>query len=106
MLTPVTCVVDAAVPVAVSVPAARTDLCQPIGSLVEEIDGVRLVYGKVNLEEELLILLHSHYPDYVALKDIQETTKQRNSGSVGNKLRDLVKSVQSFWSVTPRRDTS
>ena len=61
----------------------------PIGSLVEEIDGVRLVYGHVSIEEELLILLHSHYPDYVALKDIQESTKQRNSGSVGNKLRSL-----------------
>lgn len=62
----------------------------PIGTLVEEIDGVRLVHGKVNLEEELLILLHSHYPDYVTLRDILETTKQRNPKSVGNKLRDLV----------------
>jgi hypothetical protein len=62
----------------------------PIGTLVEEIDGVRLVHGKVSLEEELLILLHSHYPDYVALKDILGTTKQRNPKSVGNKLRDLV----------------
>jgi hypothetical protein len=62
----------------------------PIGQLVEEIDGVRLVYGKVTLAEELLVLLHSHFPDYVAMKDILATTKQRNSGSVGNKLRDLV----------------
>lgn len=62
----------------------------PIGQLVEEIDGVRLVHGKVTLEEELLILLHSHYPDYVAMADIQATTKLRNVGSVGNKLRELV----------------
>lgn len=62
----------------------------PIGQLVEEIDGVRLVHGKVTLEEELLILLHSHYPDYVAINDIQATTKLRNAGSVGNKLRELV----------------
>jgi RIO-like serine/threonine protein kinase len=48
------------------------------------------VHGKVTLEGELLILLHSHYPDYVAMQDIQATTKLRNSGSVGNKLRDLV----------------
>jgi len=62
----------------------------PIGQLVEEIDGVRLVHGKVTLEEELLVLLHSHYADYLPMKDILATTKQRNPGSVGNKLRNLV----------------
>jgi hypothetical protein len=62
----------------------------PIGQLVEEIDGVRIVHGNVTLQEELLILLHSHYADYVSLADIQATTKLRNAGSVGNKLRDLV----------------
>ena len=62
----------------------------PIGELVEEIDGVRIVHGKVTLQEELLILLHSHYADYVPTADIQATTKLRNAGSVGNKLRDLV----------------
>lgn len=62
----------------------------PIGQLVEEIDGVRIVHGNVTLQEELLILLHSHYADYVSLADIQATTKLRNAGSVSNKLRDLV----------------
>lgn len=62
----------------------------PVGQLVEEIDGVRIVHGNVTLEEELLILLHSHYAEYVAIADIQATTKLRNPGSVGNKLRDLV----------------
>ena len=62
----------------------------PIGQLVEEIDGVRLIHGKVTLEEELLILLHSHYAEDVPMMDIQATMKLRNSGSVGNKLRDLV----------------
>jgi hypothetical protein len=62
----------------------------PIGQLVEEIDGVRIVHGNVTLQEELLILLHSHYAGYVSSADIQATTKLRNAGSVGNKLRDLV----------------
>lgn len=62
----------------------------PVGQLVEEIDGVRIVHGIVTVEEELLILLHSHYADYVPMTDIQATTKLRNSGSVGNKLRALV----------------
>ena len=62
----------------------------PIGQLVEEIDGVRIVHGNVTLEEELLILLHSHYAEYVSMADIRATTKLRNSGSVGNKIRNLV----------------
>lgn len=62
----------------------------PVGQLVEEIDGVRLVHGKLTLEDELLVLLHSYYPDYVAMSDIQATTKLRNAGSVANKLRELV----------------
>jgi hypothetical protein len=46
--------------------------------------------SNVTLEEELLILLHSHYADFGSMENIQATTKLRNSGSVGNKLRDLV----------------
>src|SRR5207249_2219977 len=34
----------------------------PVGTLVEEIDGTRLVHADVGLQGEVLILLHSHYP--------------------------------------------
>ena len=35
----------------------------PVGTLVEEIDGVRLVHAKVSTRVEILLLLHSQHPD-------------------------------------------
>lgn len=68
----------------------------PIGQLVEEIDGTRLVHADVGVRDELLILMHSHYPDYVPLDAILDSTKQRNSGTVKNRLRDLVDEKLAF----------
>ena len=62
----------------------------PVGLLVEEIDGVRLIHTIVPLKGELLILLHSYYPSRVAVRDILSSLGTRNPGSVRNKLRDLV----------------
>lgn len=61
----------------------------PVGDLVEEIDGVRLVHANVTVGAELLILLHSHYPDPVSLPAIKQSLVARNSGTVGNKLREM-----------------
>jgi hypothetical protein len=62
----------------------------PVGTLVEEIDGVRLVHGNVSIKSELLILLHSHFPDRVPLADIEKSLSRRNNGTMRNTLRDLV----------------
>ena len=35
----------------------------PVGTLVEEIDGVRMVHAKVPIRVEILLLLHSMHPD-------------------------------------------
>lgn len=35
----------------------------PVGALVEEIEGTRTVHASVSVRAELLILMHSHYPD-------------------------------------------
>ena len=35
----------------------------PVGTLVEEIDGVRMVHAKVSTRVEILLLLHSQHPD-------------------------------------------
>lgn len=61
----------------------------PVGTLVEEIDGTRLVHAEVSVRAELLILLHSHYPDVVSLKDILASLSRRSAGSVKNRLREL-----------------
>lgn len=61
----------------------------PIGTLVEEIGGTRLVHADVTVEVELLILLHSHYPDAVPVTDILRSLSRCNAGTVKNRLRDL-----------------
>ena len=61
----------------------------PLGTLVEEIDGTRLVHGDVSVRVETLILLHSHYPDAASVKDILASLSRRSPGNVRNQLRDL-----------------
>lgn len=61
----------------------------PVGSLVEDFGNRRLVLPDLNIEGELLILLHSHYPSYVPVADIKSSLNRRNEGSVSNTLRDL-----------------
>jgi hypothetical protein len=61
----------------------------PVGALVEHFRSRRLVLPKLNIEGELLVLLHSHYPAYVPVADIMSSLNRRNKGSVTNTLRDL-----------------
>ncbi|XHS78117.1 hypothetical protein ACFJGW_20705 [Burkholderiaceae bacterium UC74_6] len=61
----------------------------PIGTLVEEIGGTRLVHADVSMRSELLILLHSHYPDAVPVQDVLRSLSRRSAPSVRNRLREL-----------------
>lgn len=61
----------------------------PVGSLIEEIDGVRLIHADTSIRGELLILLHSHFPERVQMKDILATLRTRSSASVRNRLSEL-----------------
>ena len=61
----------------------------PVGTLVEEIGGTRLVHADVPVKTELLILLHSHYPDAVAVDSVLRSLSRRSAGTVRNRLRDL-----------------
>lgn len=38
---------------------------EPVGTLVEEIQGIRMVHATVSTRSEILILLHSKHPDPV-----------------------------------------
>lgn len=58
----------------------------PVGTLVEEIAGARLVHAATTIEGELLLLLHSHYPEYVAANSILLSLVGRSSGAVRNQL--------------------
>ncbi len=61
----------------------------PVGTLVEEIDGTRLVHADVSTRVEILVLLHSHYPNRVAVADIQRTMNGRSAASVRSRLSEL-----------------
>jgi hypothetical protein len=61
----------------------------PVGTLVEEIDGTRTVHADVGVGDELLILLHSHYPDRVAVSDLVRSLARRSASTVRNRIRDL-----------------
>lgn len=61
----------------------------PVGTLVEEIDGTRLIHADVSVRTELLLLLHSHYPDAVPVDAVLRSLSRRSAGTVRNRLRDL-----------------
>jgi hypothetical protein len=61
----------------------------PVGALVEDFGTRRLVLPDLNIEGELLVLLHSHYPAYVPVADIKSSLNRRREGSVTNSVRDL-----------------
>lgn len=66
------------------------DLVQvPVGTLVEEIDGTRLVHADVPVRAEILILLHSHYPDRMPNSAILKSLEARSPVSVRNRLGEL-----------------
>lgn len=61
----------------------------PIGPLVEEIDGVRLVHAETSVRGEILLLLHSHFPERVPLSGILASMAARSAGTVRNRLAEL-----------------
>ena len=61
----------------------------PNKRVVEEIDGCRLVHGDFNTREEIIVLLHSHYPSRVDTDDILQSLERRSTKSVENRLREL-----------------
>jgi len=61
----------------------------PIGPQVEEIDGRKIIYGNVTVEEEVLIYLHSHYPVAMPLPEIKKSLDRRANSSISNALKKL-----------------
>lgn len=60
----------------------------PVGTLVEEIDGVRMVHAKVSTRVEVLLLLHSHHPDWVGSPQLVEWVG-KNSAATRSRLSEL-----------------
>lgn len=63
----------------------------PIGPLVEEIDGKRVVLKSATIRDELLVLFRSAYPERTSLNRMVSQLDRRKSGSVRNAIRELWK---------------
>lgn len=61
----------------------------PISSVVERFGSRRLVYGALTVAEELLVLLHSYYPDFVSIGMIQKCMDRRSKTGISNALKKL-----------------
>lgn len=61
----------------------------PVGTLVEEIDGARLVHADVPVRTELLILLHSYYPDAVRFESVIKGLSRQKPETVRRRLHAL-----------------
>ncbi|OGV61817.1 MAG: hypothetical protein A2283_06290 [Lentisphaerae bacterium RIFOXYA12_FULL_48_11] len=61
----------------------------PVSPVVEDLDGRKIVYGDLTVEKELLVLLHSHYPEAVRHKDIQVSMDRRSKSAISNSLKKL-----------------
>lgn len=61
----------------------------PVGGLVEDFGGKRLVHGSLTVREEALVLLHSYHPTPRLPKQVAEELDRRSAGTVNNELRKL-----------------
>ncbi len=61
----------------------------PVGTLVEEIEGVRLVHADTSVRGEMLILLHSHFPDKVSQSAVAASLRGRSASSIRGRLSEL-----------------
>lgn len=62
----------------------------PVGTLVEEIDGARMVHAKVPLRLEILFLLHSQHPTPVTAAQLVEWVG-KNAAATRSRLSELRK---------------
>lgn len=63
----------------------------PISSVVEDFGTRKIVFGNLTVEKELLLLLHSFYPEYADLRSIKNSLDRRSSSAISNSLRKLWK---------------
>ena len=61
----------------------------PIGPLIEEIDGTRLVHANTSLRGKILILLHSCYPYYMSIDEICTAVNSVPNSSVRSRISEL-----------------
>jgi hypothetical protein len=63
----------------------------PPGKWVEDIAGRRLVHGDFGIRQEILVLLHSYYPEPRKSSEIQHSLNRRGASSVRGEISRLYK---------------
>jgi hypothetical protein len=63
----------------------------PVSSVVEEFGNRKLVYGHLTAENEILVLLHSYYPEYASRIEIRTSLDRRSQSAISNSLNKLWK---------------
>lgn len=61
----------------------------PIHSIIEDFGDRKLIYGDLNIDEELLILMHTCYPEYLNIDYIRKSLDRRARSSVYSCLKKL-----------------
>ena len=61
----------------------------PITLLVEDFGSFQTVLSSATIEEEILALLRHSYPNALTAAAVKSSMRRRNTGSVGNSLRQL-----------------
>jgi len=61
----------------------------PVDSVTEDFGDSRLVFGNFTVDQEILILLKSYYPDFVLRKSIKKSLDRRSESSVSKSLTKL-----------------
>ena len=61
----------------------------PVGALVEDFGDCQLVHGNFTIREELLLILHTRYPDLVPVTELVKSLERRNPVSVKIEIRSL-----------------
>jgi hypothetical protein len=61
----------------------------PVGAIVQDFGGVRLVLADVEVPDEIVLLLHSHYGERLMTAQILASLKRRKEKTVRNALAGL-----------------
>lgn len=61
----------------------------PVGGLVDDLGGRKVVHGQLSARDEVLVLIHHEHPDIVPVADILAATKRRDASTIRKALRKL-----------------
>ena len=61
----------------------------PVGALIEDFGSKRIVHAQLSAKDEVLVLLHSHYPHAIQLFEIVANLDRRNGETVKRAVREL-----------------